>query len=165
MTVFLRAGFLALVLCVQPLRGQGSQPLLLHQIEQGTQVRVQIGGNWREGSLAQRLVVNLSNTVVLNSDTSVFNQIPVSMVTGLQIRQSTSRASHIGTGLLLGSVLGAAVALGAGQGIRLDPEGSKGSGVGGLGVVGGVLGGLIGGGIGALVGPRLHWKDVQLPLR
>ncbi len=160
----LRIGILAFALTVAaPLHAQSSRPLRLDKLDQGTRVRVQSGANWHEGTLAESLILGRSDTIVVNRNTTLVERIPISSASELLILQSSSRASHVGSGLLLVAILGSGVAFAAGSGISLAPGGSKGKNAGGLAVVGGVLGGILGSAIGASFGPRPRWVEVQLP--
>ena len=161
----LTIGILAFALAgAAPLHAQRSHPLRLDKLDQGIRVRVQTGASWHEGTLGQPLILSRSDTIVMKANTGLVERIPISSASELLILQSSSRASHVGSGLLLGAVLGAGVAFAAGSGISLAPGGSKGNNAGGLAVVGGVLGSILGGAIGASFGPRPYWVEVQLPL-
>lgn len=134
------------------------------EIAQGTRIRfAQTDAPLREGFLARRLSVTLSDTIVLNSTVGLTERIPVASLIKLQLLKQSSWTSHIGIGFLVGTVLGTGVGLAAGQGRGLSSENPRGANATGFAVVGGVLGGFLGGTVGALFGPRANWVDVPLP--
>ena len=91
-------------------------------------------------------------------------QYPISDVRTLDLREGSSRGTHVGLGFLVGAGIGGAVGALAGSNTGIVPDAKRGSAAGPDAVLLGAAGAIIGIVGGALLPVRYHWLRV-LPAR
>ena len=139
---------------------QGARTAPGRILDSGTVVRATTDTNQITGELAAPFRLNdAARIFIIPCSSCAVVQYPVSKMQRMDMEVSSSRASHIGLGALIGAGVGGVVGalLGANTKIEGTPLGAPAAMIAGaaLGVGGGILGAVVG-----AILPTSHWERV-----
>ncbi len=142
-------------------QGGGTKPGRI--LNSGTVVRATTDTNQVTGELVASFRLNdTGGMFIIPCSSCAVAQYPVAAIRRLDMRVSSSRASHIGVGALIGTGIGGAVGaiLGGTAKIEGSSLGAPAAVLGGA--ILGAMGGILGAAVGAVL-PTNHWEQVLPP--